>query len=265
MSSLTMIEKRRLEDLLGMASGYVLDFSNQTFSEFVDDAVRRDIYDEKYSYASGSKANRLRAFWSQEPDHLTAKLLAALIDYAAELEAKPEQIEACRTIVERLEKAAPVADLDAIAPNADGRDFETLAQAVRQSIDNNEPEAGLDRLHTFTVRYLRVLCEKRGIQTPLSKPLHSLLGELLKSLKNEGLVESQMAERILKSSISILDAFNHVRNNQSLAHDNELLTYDEALLIFNNISSTIRFLTTLERRPKPADPTPPSLDDDVPF
>ncbi len=34
MSSLTMIEKRRLEDLLGMASGYVLDLSNQTFSEF---------------------------------------------------------------------------------------------------------------------------------------------------------------------------------------------------------------------------------------
>ena len=93
MSSLTIIEKRRLEDLFGMASGYVLDFTNQTFSEFVEDAVRRDIYDEKYSYASGSKANRLRAFWSQEPDHLTAKLLAALIDYAAELEAKPEQIE----------------------------------------------------------------------------------------------------------------------------------------------------------------------------
>lgn len=45
MSSLTMIEKRRLEDLLGMASGYLLDCTNQTFAEFVEDAVRRDIYD----------------------------------------------------------------------------------------------------------------------------------------------------------------------------------------------------------------------------
>lgn len=62
MSSLTMIEKRRLEVLLGMASGYVLDFTNPTFAEFVDAAGRRDIYDEKYNHASGSKANRRSAF-----------------------------------------------------------------------------------------------------------------------------------------------------------------------------------------------------------
>jgi hypothetical protein len=29
-----------------------------------------------------------------------------------------------------------------------------------------------------------------------------------------------MTERILKSSISVLDFFNDVRNNKSLAHDN---------------------------------------------
>jgi hypothetical protein len=31
-----------------------------------------------------------------------------------------------------------------------------------------------------------------------------------------------MAMRILKSSISILEAFNDVRNNQSLAHDSPI-------------------------------------------
>ena len=41
-----------------------------------------------------------------------------------------------------------------------------------------------------------------------------------------------MTLRILRSSISILDAFNDVRNNRSLAHDNAILNYDEALLIF---------------------------------
>src|ERR1051325_8418637 len=62
--------------------------------------------------------------------------------------------------------------------------------------------------------------------------LHSLFGEYVKRLKEHGHLESEMTARILKSSISTLEAFNDVRNNQSLAHDNPILNYDEALLIF---------------------------------
>ena len=39
-----------------MGGGYVLDFSNRTFSEFIEESVRRDIYDARYDYGSGSKA-----------------------------------------------------------------------------------------------------------------------------------------------------------------------------------------------------------------
>ncbi|PYT91428.1 MAG: hypothetical protein DMG36_18475 [Acidobacteria bacterium] len=62
MSDLTSAEKRKFEQLLGMRSGYVLDFSNRTFTEFVLDSTGRDIFDSRYEYASASKANRLRAF-----------------------------------------------------------------------------------------------------------------------------------------------------------------------------------------------------------
>jgi hypothetical protein len=57
-----------------------------------------------------------------------------------------------------------------------------------------------------------------------------------------------MTARILKSSISVLEAFNDVRNNKSLAHDNPILNYDEALLIFNHVTSSVRFLRSLEAR-----------------
>jgi len=57
------IEKLKLEKLLEMGSGYVLDLSNQKFQEFVFSTVKIDIWGDKYSYASGSKANRLRSFW----------------------------------------------------------------------------------------------------------------------------------------------------------------------------------------------------------
>ncbi len=75
MSDLSSIEKLKLEKLFEMGGGYVLDFSNRTFQEFILDNVGIDIYDSKYDYASGSKANRLRAFWSEESNYLVSKLI----------------------------------------------------------------------------------------------------------------------------------------------------------------------------------------------
>ena len=70
MSDLTSMEKLKLEKLLDMRSGYVLDFSNRTFQEFILDNSGLDIYDTKYEHASGSKANRLRAFWRKESNYV---------------------------------------------------------------------------------------------------------------------------------------------------------------------------------------------------
>ena len=57
-----------------------------------------------------------------------------------------------------------------------------------------------------------------------------------------------MTERILKSSISIIEAFNEVRNNKSLAHDNQLLNNRESILIINNIINTIDYIESIESK-----------------
>jgi hypothetical protein len=75
-----------------------------------------------------------------------------------------------------------------------------------------------------------------------------LLAEYTKHLKAAGLIESEMTERILKSSISIMEAFNRVRNEQSLAHDNPVLNYDESLLIFNHVVGAVQFVESIERK-----------------
>jgi len=80
MSSLSNIDKMKLEKLFGMSSGYVLDFSNRTFAEFIRDSVKIDIYDGKYDYESGSKANRLRAFWDIESDKIVGTLLIDMLE-----------------------------------------------------------------------------------------------------------------------------------------------------------------------------------------
>ena len=80
MSNLSSIEKLKLEKFLGMGSGYVLDFSDRTFYEFILENTGIDIYEEKYYYTTGSKANRLRAFWNIEPNHTVGKLTLAMLE-----------------------------------------------------------------------------------------------------------------------------------------------------------------------------------------
>ena len=46
MANLTRFEKLNFEKLFGMGSGYVLDFSNRTFEEFIADSVGRNIFDD---------------------------------------------------------------------------------------------------------------------------------------------------------------------------------------------------------------------------
>ena len=77
-----------------------------------------------------------------------------------------------------------------------------------------------------------------------------------------------MTERILKSSISVLDAFNDVRNNKSFAHDNPILNYQESMLIFNDVSNVIKFIESIEERNEAEPNIEPSHEadwDDFPF
>ena len=271
MSNLTAGEKRKLERLFGMESGYVLGFSNRTFSEFVLDSTGREIYNAKYEYGSGSKANRFRGFWNEEPNGVVAKLLGDLLDYMLESPLAPEVqplFEQCRQIVVRLAQDSPVAELEALTSLSAEADFDALAKEVRAAIEKNEPQTGLDRLHTFVTKYVRSLCEQRGIIVDRDKALHSLFGEYVKRLRAGGHLESEMTDRILRSGISTLESFNQVRNNQSFAHDNPVLNYDEALLIFNHVAASIRFLRSLEkklrmREQKLAEPA--FTDDEIPF
>jgi hypothetical protein len=255
MSSLNNIEKIKIETLFGMSSGWVLDFSDRSFQEFVVGSVGLDILDSKYEYASNSKANRLRAFLRVEPNFTVGKLLCDLLEYwktkrqlVDESVSEKEQslYEECRQISERLMKDNPVQQLDAIQPFPDDKNIALLAQAIRDLLEKDQPEAALDRMHTYVIKTIRQLCENHELDVDKKKPLHALFGEYVKYLKMNGLIESNMTERILKSSISILKAFNDVRNNQSFAHDNPILNYHESVLIVDHILSLLKFLQSIE-------------------
>jgi hypothetical protein len=121
MANLKSSEKLKLENNLEMKTGYVCDFSNRTFAEFVLENTGVDIYTDKYA---GSKATRLRAFWDKEPNYLVAKLLAEMIEYWKLQKAtplygyqvfNPALYEECKKIVARLKNESPVEDIGAHA------------------------------------------------------------------------------------------------------------------------------------------------------
>ena len=70
MADLSSIERRKLELLLRMGGGYVLNFSDRTFSEFFEEHTRHDIDATVYRERGSSKANRLRGFWAVEASAL---------------------------------------------------------------------------------------------------------------------------------------------------------------------------------------------------
>jgi hypothetical protein len=50
----------------------------------------------------------------------------------------------------------------------------------------------------------------------------------------------------MRSTVEIFELFNNVRNNESLAHDNELVEPAEARFIFDAVVNLLRFLKAIE-------------------
>lgn len=80
MANLKETEKLILEKLFDMQNGYVLDFTNSKFQQFISNTFKKDIYNSKYTIYGDSKAKRLRAFWDIENDDLVGKLIIELLD-----------------------------------------------------------------------------------------------------------------------------------------------------------------------------------------
>ncbi len=73
MASISNVLKQKLEHLLGMSGGYVLDFSNSSFA----DLVRSSIGVHPYEGRDGSMASVLRQLWTDLSDAVFAVLVLA--------------------------------------------------------------------------------------------------------------------------------------------------------------------------------------------
>lgn len=110
MPNIRAIDMMFLDDLFEMGGGYVLNFSNSTFSRFFADELNVDIDDPMYAEQGGSKGKRLRCFL-QKVDVLTViRTLKALWEYREAIrqrDGKPETVQNAQgrllSLINRLE------------------------------------------------------------------------------------------------------------------------------------------------------------------
>lgn len=93
MPNIRSIDMLFLEDLLEMGSGYVLNFSDRTFSQFFAEELNYDIDDSAYAVNGKSKGKRLRCFLQTVDIPTAVRTLKALWEYREAVRLRNQQLD----------------------------------------------------------------------------------------------------------------------------------------------------------------------------
>lgn len=216
MSSLNMRDKRVLEEFLGMGSGYVLNFSDRTFGEFVHEAVDIEIHSDKYTIHGSSKARKLRAFWDIESDYIVGRLLNALVEYAEETAPEATEkckklAERCRDVASRLRASGP--KLDDLKQKAQSLDANHLAEQIRRMEDSVEtdPSLAIGTAKELIETCCKTILAERGQEISGTPDIPTLTKATLKELNlvPEGVPNAARGADVIKRLLSNLSTVGH--------------------------------------------------------
>jgi hypothetical protein len=241
-----------VDQALGMTSGYVLNFSDATFNDFVRRKFGIDATAPLYTVDGSSKAKRLRALLRALVPGAQAEVLRAfwahrqeLIDRGMPSDLEPKIEADFLVMVAALEGSEQPIDLEVIDAFTDDPTLAELIEAIQRDIQANRPNAALDRLHTYTMKKFGDLLARDGMTVGHGDALHARAGRYINVLRKAGQI-SESSEKIAKAALLVAEQFNQVRNNSSLAHDNSILGVAEGRYVFETILSLLRFIRSLD-------------------
>lgn len=211
MSSLTATDRHVLEKFFNMSGGYVLNFSDRTFGEFVIESVGSDIHEKRFTINGTSKANKLRAFWKLEADHLVGKLLSDLIDYDETIHVQRDQEDVartlkCRQIATRLLAGTP--RLEPLKQHARVMDARHLAEQIRrlEASVETDPSLAIGTAKELIETCCKTILAERGVNISGAPDVPTLTKTTLKELDlvPEGVHESARGADVIKRLLSNL-------------------------------------------------------------
>jgi hypothetical protein len=194
-----------------MEAGYVLDFSDRTFGEFVEEAVGVDIHSERYAKQGTSKANKLRTLWKIESDYLVGRFLTALIEYVSSQDGNPwpevlELMNQSGQIASRLLAGGPaLKDLKTHAANFNASYLAEQIRRLEASIEK-DPELAIGTAKELVETCCKTILEERGKSIPGTPNVPTLTKATLRELKlvPEGIPEAARGADTIRRLLSTL-------------------------------------------------------------
>jgi hypothetical protein len=172
-----------VDQALAMTQGYVLDFSDARFDDFVRRKFGIDARAPIYVVDGESKAKRLRALLRSLVPGAQAEVLRAFWAHRQEIlgrgfvsDLEPRVEADFLAMVARLEGGEQPIDIAVVEAFSDDPTLAELIEAIQREIQANAPHAALDRLHTYAMKKFADLIERDGGVVGPRDALHSRAG-----------------------------------------------------------------------------------------
>lgn len=248
MAKIKFSDGQKIAELLDNSwplSGYLLNFSDASFLQFFSSELNFDIGDAKYCIHGTSKGKRLRAFFELEEDRLVGKCIISLAEYCLTNynETNQELAAVVKEIGQKLMGNSLIDNVESLISRVDEVISDrVLIISILTDVKAGNESAILDRLHTFLHKYFAALLTRLDLQYSNDDKLERKYAILRESIMGNNQNLTKMTIAILKAQTNIIQEFNTVRNNNTLAHPNETLSREESIYIINQIVNFVEFI-----------------------
>lgn len=243
-----------IEEIMGFIAkktkkgkGYVWNFSDQTFKDFVEGCTGCDIDSKKYqsNEEGNSKAKRLRRFIRDENNDKVTLLLEEIVDYGKRKNLLLKtHIPKLQKIIRELKKYENTITISKDTVK-NKKEEEILLKEIKEKISRGQYEFVIDRLHTlfrykFEAIFKEIRCEIKG------ETLDSIAGQLNNILRKDEIFKESTTFRILSATQKIMNSFDNARNNKTYAHANTIMEKNEAEFLCNYMVYYYNFINRIE-------------------
>lgn len=216
-------------DKLFIKDGYVLDFNNSSFKNFVLESVKEDIFDEKYDGFGGSKGNRLRGFWKNANTDKAIKLSLDLLDYWDSITNEREESDLksykiCKSYFEKISNLGCELVKVSIDSKLDSKilTHKFISEQVHKAnkkIEEGDFSGAITNSRTLIEQVLKELSFRFELEINNSGDLQKLY-KIVASRMNLKITEgsSENIKQILSGFLNIINGIAPLRNLASDAH-----------------------------------------------
>jgi len=225
--------------------GYIWDFNDTTFQEFIEGCTGCNIDSDKYKSKGTSKEKRLRQFLILEENSRVILLLEELLDYGTRRNLLLKTyIPELNKIIKRLKKYEKTLQVKESAIK-NKKEEEMLLKEIKEKISKYQYEFAIDRIHTLLKYKFEAIFKTMNKQVK-GETLDSITGELNNILRTNEVFKEKTTFSILSATKKIMKDFDDARNNKTYAHANTIMEKNEAEFLCTYMIDYYNFISKID-------------------